>query len=38
MPERPALSQGGTQGADKPVITGKCLLTLLIYFPGKNGL
>lgn len=38
VPERSMLGQGGTQGTDKPPITGKCLLTLLIYFPDKNGL
>lgn len=38
VPERPMLGQGGTQGTDKPPITRKCLLTLLIYFPGKNSL
>lgn len=30
--------QGRTQGTDKPPVIGKCLLTFLIYFPGKNGL
>jgi hypothetical protein len=30
--------QGTIQGTDKPLITGKCLLTLLIYFLDKHGL